>query len=405
VKELIRLKSRGLKEALIKFYAKLGSIEVKPGCIGEFMDIVTGEMKALNFDKVTKDKSGNLIGIIKGYRNKESLVLLSHVSAVSATRQKIEGLHGNDMVRFKSGIITSIYTGALLKRAMLPLEGDLIVCCIPRMECCAFGIKYLFDNFLKDKTKKIKGVILCEPTGFNINLGHKGRMEYEIVVKGKLNKNFLENRGINMLGTMFPLINELEKISKELPSDFNLGRSDLRIKDVRYSGYRPQEEMNEFRIVVDRGFVPEETKRFILDKAKNLAKAVYKQETDITVNALLVKEKIRTYTGLKLLSKKEFKPWAMDGHRPFALNSLKSITESGFKSDFGYWQDIVTEGSYTYAQLGIPTIGFGPGSENDLDPAEKTLGIDKLEKAVYGQALIIHRNIGMPIFGWSTDEI
>ncbi|MDD5681062.1 MAG: hypothetical protein PHI59_07455 [Candidatus Omnitrophica bacterium] len=401
MKELIREKARGLKIGMVKFYKKVESFKLDTTNTGEFTDLIAAEMKESSFDKVTKDKAGNLIGVIKGYGNKDGLVMVSHIDTRTPNQQKLEFSGAGGMEVFKSGVISSVYTGALIKRAILPLEGDLIVCCVPRVECCDFGIQYLFENFLKARAKKIKGVILCEPTDFNINLGHKGRMEYEIVVKGRLNRNFLENRGMNMLGTMFPLINELEKVSKELPSDFNLGRSGLRIKDVRYSGYQPQDAVNEFRIVVDRVFIPEESEGFILNKAKTIAKAVYKREPDVTVNTLMAKERIKTYTGLELVSEKEFKPWSIESHDPFALESLKTLTENGFKSNFGYWKKIVTEGSYTYGKLKIPTIGFGAGSEDMQDP----LTADKVEKAVYGQSLIILRNIGIPTFGWSSDEI
>jgi Acetylornithine deacetylase/Succinyl-diaminopimelate desuccinylase and related deacylases len=399
--ELLREKARGLKADLIKFYKRVESFKLDSANTGEFTELIAAEMKGASFDKITKDKAGNLIGIIKGYGNKEALVMVSHIDTRAPNQQKLEGFDTGGMGAFKPGIISSIYAGALIKRAILPLEGDLIVCCVPRVEACDFGIQYLFENFLKARAKRIKGVILCEPTDLNINLGHKGRMEYEIVVKGKLNRNFLENRGMNMLGTMFPLINELEKVSKELPSDFNLGRSGLRIKDVRYSGYQPQDEVSEFRIVVDRVFIPEESQGFILNKAKTIAKTVYKQEPDVTVSTLLAKERVRTYTGLELVSEKEFKPWAMESHNPFALESLKTLAESGFKSNFGYWKKIVTEGSYTYGQLKIPTIGFGAGTEDMQDP----LSADKVERAVYGQSLIVLRNIGIPTFGWSSDEI
>ncbi|MFA6282112.1 MAG: M20/M25/M40 family metallo-hydrolase [Candidatus Omnitrophota bacterium] len=405
MKELIKTKANGLKEPLAKFSKKADSFELTSANIAEFAELVSGEMKRLDFDEVSKDRAGNLIGLVKGYDTKEDIVMVSHIDVMPQSRQKQESFPKSGIVKFKAGVISSLYAAALIKRSMLPLTGDLIVCCVPRLESCDFGIKYLFDDFLKSRLKKIKGVILCEPTDLNIHLGHKGRMEYEIVVKGKLNRNFLENRGMNMLGAMFPLINELEKASRNLPSDFNLGHSNLRIKDVRYSGYQPQDEVNEFRIIVDRVFVPEENEEFILNKAKTIARSVYKTEPDITVNTLLAKEAVKTYTGVELLSEKEFKPWHMESHQPFALESLKSLTENGFKSDFGYWKKIVTEGSYTYAQLKIPTIGFGAGSEDDLDSAMDSLSIDKIERAVYGQALIVQRNIGMPTFGWSSDEI
>ncbi|MFA6142522.1 MAG: hypothetical protein WC738_04415 [Candidatus Omnitrophota bacterium] len=403
--KLINAKAKGLKPSLIKFYKRVESFNLNSANTGEFTDLVAAEMKESSFDKITKDKAGNLIGVIKGYGNKDAVVVVSHIDTRTPNQQKLEGFDGNGMAGFKSGIISSVYAGALIKKTLLPLDGDLIICCVPRVEACDFGIQYLFDDFLKARIKKIKGVILCEPTGFNINLGHKGRMEYEIVVKGRLNRNFLENRGINMLGTMFPLINELEKVSKELPSDFNLGRSALRIKDVRYSGYQPQDAVSEFRIVVDRAFIPEESESFILNKAKTIAKTVYRQESDITVNALMAKERVRTYTGLESVSEKEFKPWSMESHQPFALESLKTLTENGFNSNFGYWKKIVTEGSYTYGQLKIPTIGFGVGLEDAMTAGQDVLTADKVEKAAYGTALIVLRNIGMPTFGWSSDEI
>ncbi len=405
MKKLLKEKAKGLRGPLAKFAGKIQSFKLEPSNMGELTEIISAEMKDLRFDKVTKDKAGNLIGVIKGYGNKDAVIMVAHIDVMTPAQQKLEGISSGGMAKFRAGIISNVYAGALMKRTMLPMTGDLIICCVPRLECCDFGIKYLFDDVLKSRVKKIKGVILCEPTDFNVNLGHKGRMEYEIVVKGRLNRNFLENRGMNMLGTMFPLISELEHVSKELPSDLNLGRSGLRIKDVRYSGYQPQDEVNEFRIVVDRAFIPEETEGYILNKAKTIAKTVYRQEPDVTVNALLTKERIKTYTGLELISEKELKPWAMESHQPFALESLQSLNENGFKSNFGYWKNIVTEGSYTYGQLKIPTIGFGAGSEDSLGSGADSLDLTKLEQAFYGQTLIVQRNIGIPTFGWSSDEI
>ncbi|MBF0252307.1 MAG: hypothetical protein HQL29_00680 [Candidatus Omnitrophica bacterium] len=405
MKKFIEGKVKGLTGQMGKFYKKIDDFSIEASNVEKFANIIFDEMKNLSFDKVTKDKAGNIIGEIKGYEDKNAVVMVSHIDIISPIQQQLAGIDEKRAKHFLSGIISSIYAGALMKRAMLPLKGDLIICCVPRFEACNFGIKYLFDEYLKDRLTKIKGVILCEPTNFNINLGHNGRMEYEIVVKGKLNRNFMENRGMNMLGTMFPLISELEKVSRDLPNDINMGRSNLRIKDVKYSGYKPQEDVNEFRIVVDRAFIPEESEGFILNKAKTIAKSVYNKESDVMVNTLLLKEKSRTYTGLNVVAEKQYKPWTMDSHHPFALDSLKTLTENGFKSDFGYWKEIVTEGSYTNAILKIPTIGFGAGIENSEESNMSKLGLDDIGKSVLGQGLIIQRSIGMPTFGWSVDEI
>ncbi|MFA4984906.1 MAG: hypothetical protein WC559_06370 [Candidatus Omnitrophota bacterium] len=402
---IMKSKAAGLRGSLSQFYDKIAGFDVNGSSLSDFSGLVCGQMKELGFDSVSKDKAGNIIGMIRGYEKKDAVLIMSHIDIKTDRHERLEGPHKNGVAGFKAGLVSGIYAGAFIKRALLPLTGDLIVCCLPRTESCDFGARQLFDVSLKAKARKIKGVILSEPTDFNVNLGHKGKMEYEIVVRGRLVRNFLQHRGINMLGTMFPLINELEKASRELPSDSNLGRSDLRIKDVRYNGYRPQEELSEFRVVVDRVFIPEEDESFILNKAKTIAKNVYKSDSDVTINAVLAKERVKTYTGMDILSEKDYKPWIMEAHQAFARASLDSLTENGFKSAFGYWKKIVTDGSYTYAQLQIPTIGFGAGSEDALDADAASLGADKVERAAYGQALIAQRNIGLPTFGWSSDEI
>lgn len=403
MKTLMKKGMDGIDRQLMRFAGTIAEKNTAASEVLGFAECVYQEMRSLGYDRVDRDKAGNIIGTVKGYQSKNDMVLITHMdlphSKEAGTAQK------NDLVAYKAGIISGIYSAAILKRTLAPLTGDLVVCCVPRSESCDHGIKYLFENYLKKRLSRIRGVVLCEPTDLNVYLGHKGRMEYEIVVRGRLNRDFLVNRGINMLGTMFPLVNELEKVSRELPSDYSLGRSNLRIKDVRYSGYQPQEEVSEFKVVVDRVFIPEETSSSILTKAKTIAKNVYKGESDLSVSTVLAREMVKTYTGLTVASEKEFKPWAMEGHQPFVKSALEALTENKFLSSLGFWKKIVTEGSYTYGSLNIPTIGFGAGSEDQIESADKTLSETQIKKAACGLALIVERHIGMPAFGWSADEI
>ncbi|MFB3897473.1 MAG: M20/M25/M40 family metallo-hydrolase [bacterium] len=409
---VLKTKLTGLKNPIHDFSQRLTEFNLEERNIKEFSAMISREMKKLDFDEVIQDPAGNIIGIIKGYDTQEDLVLISHMdfSAFHGMESFYSYQPELDMLNFKAGIISSIYAGGLMKRALVPLKGNLVVCCVPRNESCGVGIKYLFDTYLRQRQKNIKGVILCEPTDFNINLGHKGKMEYEIVVKGKIGKDdFFEQRGINMLGTMFPLINELEKYSQTLPRDFTLGPSSLRIKDVSYSGYgstyQPQEDLRECRVVVDRTYAPEEEEGMILNKAKSIAKSVYQEEPEVMIKTAVATSKVKTLAGTEVVAEKEYKPWRMEGHHPFVLSSLQVLQENGFDANVGYWKRIITEGSYTCGELQLPTIGFGVGSEEMLALANPAISVDDLVKAVYGQTLISQRNLGMPTFGWCEDEI
>lgn len=115
-------------------------------------------MEYLGFDEVKIDKVGNIIGIVKGYKSSDDIVLFSNIDFPSSVRNEGNKFNVNDYNFFendKSGILTSLFTGALLKRSMAMLTGDLIIACITRSDCCGFGVKHLFNEHLKKR--KIKG--------------------------------------------------------------------------------------------------------------------------------------------------------------------------------------------------------------------------------------------------------
>ncbi len=399
MKELIKGKVDGLCEPMKQFGKKLDAFKVNSRSIGDFNRLILEEMQTLGFDSCASDRFDNTIGVIKGYSQGQDIALIFHVDYPPA------GAESKGMCNYKPGIMSALYTAAALKRSLLPLVGDILVCGVPRSVCCEFGVKYLFDYYLKKRLKKLKGIILCEPTDMNIYLGHKGRMEYEIVVKVRLSDGFLASRGINMLGTMFPLIHELETVSQSLPSNYSLGNSSLKIKDVHFCGTQPRDNRNEFRVIVDRSYVPEEQEENILERAKMIAKSVYKSEPSVMVQTAVAMQKIKTFAGANIVSEKEIKPWTIEGSHPFILNSHQALKDNGFKAALGYWQKTITAGSYTFGELGIPTLGFGPEAETLPEEVSQSASFEVVKKAVFGQAIMIQRNIGVPTFGWTSDEI
>ena len=64
-----------------------------------------------------------------------------------------------------------------------------------------------------------------------------------------------------------------------------------------------------------------------------------------------------------------------------------------------------TAGSLLVNQFKIPTIGYGPGNEDEAHQPIENVKIDSLVEAVYGTALMVHSLIGTPVFGWTMDEI
>jgi hypothetical protein len=402
MQELIRGRLEGLSEPMRQFADQLNAFRISKNNIGNFTKLIVGEMKNLDFDTCAIDRFDNTIGIMKGFKQGQDMALIFPIDYPDPdapdTKDGVEN-------RYNPGIVTALYTAAVMKRTLLPLVGDLLVCGVPRAECCAFGIKYLFEYTLKERLKNIKGVILCEPTDMNMYLGHKGRLEYEIFVKVRLSEAFRENRGINMLSTMFPLIHELENLSHQLPFNQALGGSSLRIKDVHFCGTQPHTDQNEFKVTVDRSFLQEEQIENILERAKIIAQSAYQKEPSTMVETAVAKENIVTCAGTNVVSEKEIKPWTIDSTHPFVLKSFQALNDNGYKVNTGYWKHAITGGSYTFGELGIPTFGFGPGSEVLQEGPVTDEAFELIKKAVFGQTMVVHRNIGVPTFGWTSDEI
>ena len=393
MKDALQARMEGFRKSIREFSAKMGCHEMTHNGIDAFKDLLTMEMGELGFDVVEEDSLGTIYGILKGIEPGKDILLITHLEEEN-TGKKAAG-------NFKAGIASALYAAGAIKSALLPLKGDLIVCCVPRLLFGSYAIEHFYEEILKSRTSKIKGIMLSEPTDGKINLGHKGRIEYEIIIRGHMAGHALQARGLNMLGSLFPLVNELEKVSAGLPQDRTLGRSSLRIKDIQYNNPDSASDPQEFRLAVDRVFVPEETPTAILERARRIASDVYSGCGDLAVSADLVRSKVKGASGEEG-SLSELKPWVMPGHHPFVISSMEALNEAGFKTDHGFWKNTFTEGSFTCGTLGLPTLGFGPGSEENGDSGSK---VREIERAALGQALIIHRNIGIPSFGWCADEI
>ena len=396
---ILKNKLGGLEGEIKSFSEKLNQFKLQQGNMSQLESMITSEMEKLGFDEVKTDEVGNIIGIIKGYKSVDDIVLLSNIDLPvadddSSPENKASIMFDDD----KSGIVTSIFTGALLKRSLALLTGNLIVACITRSESCGFGVKQLFNQQLKKE--KIKGVILCEPTDFNIHTGNKGQLEYEIVVH-EANHNDNSHKYEQILDTKKNnLLNSLNSVSERLPMDNELGKPTLVVKNVCYKTNPYDNGNREIHIKVDRTFTPAENEDVILQNAKRLTKNIFNEDGTIE-DTHIDENQITTSTGKTLKEVKDYKPWKMEGYHPFVVNSLEALQENDFNTSVGYWKKRITEGSFTNGELKIPTIGFGAGKQ------ESTQGIsfNDLLKSIYGKTLIIYRQIGVPTFGWDDGEI
>ena len=80
---------------------------------------------------------------------------------------------------------------------------------------------------------------------------------------------------------------------------------------------------------------------------------------------------------------KFFPAWELDAEHPFVERALKGLRASGLEPQLSAYR-FCTNAAYSMGMAGIPTIGFGPGTEADAHVVDERLSLDALEKAARG---------------------
>lgn len=402
------LKSRidGMKDEIRDFLGKLietPSVSTKEEQIA---DIVFREMNKLGFDKVYRDEAGNVIGVINGIEGAPTVVLNSHLDTVEANEtwdrnpfkaqfagDRIYGIGASDC---KGGLAAQIYAGELLRRCLLPLKGNLVVAAtVAEENGCSVGVKELLKETLPSLGLTPDYAILGEPTNLGIYYGHDGRVEFDIKLEGS---------------DPFQVDDGAQNIYRELAED---ARSQNRANAQGLSFFEPEfsasDGRSRARIHVEKKLYPGEKPEAVTEHFKHEAGLLLKTEKALALETLVAEEEQKLFCGRKTIVKHVVNAWQTDPFSPLIERARQSLAAAGCDIKTGKWEfarpGMGTAGGVFLSEFNIPVIGYGPGEEEEAHRANESVDFNKVMKCVYGSASIVHGLIGIPVFGWTSDEI
>ena len=159
--------------------------------------LVEDQMQALGYDKVFADEYGNVVGIMLGRQGESTVLLSSHMDTADAGEAaawqdspfsgevRDDVLHGLGASDCKAGLAAQIYAGALLKRSLLPLRGNLVVAAtVSEEQGGSPGLRHLMRDTLPSLDMQPDYAILGEPTALSIYYGHDGSATFEVLIEG-----------------------------------------------------------------------------------------------------------------------------------------------------------------------------------------------------------------------------
>ena len=228
------------KADLVKFMQDIIRIPSLSSQESAVIERIREEMQRLDYDEVTVDPMGNLLGRIG--HGPRVIALDGHVDTVDVgdpalwDRDPHSGdvedgiLYGRGSSDQKGGVAASVYAGALLKRRGLPEEITLYVTATVQEEDCD-GLCWQY--IVNELGLRPDLLVSTEPTSLRIYRGQRGRMEMTVHTTGLSCHGSAPERGVNAIYKMAGIIAEIEQLNERLEPRDPLGKGSVTISEIR----------------------------------------------------------------------------------------------------------------------------------------------------------------------------
>jgi len=362
-------------------------------------------MKEIGYEKVFRDELGNVVGMLLGRRSEPTLLLNCHMDTVGVGQRKEwkedpfggvikDGrLYGRGASDCKGGLAAHVFVGDLLKRSLLPLNGNLVVAAtVAEENGCGIGVRELLEKTLPELGLEPTYAILGEPTGLGLYYGHDGWIEVDIRVEG---------------ANPFQVDDAANAIFDDISAHHASGSAtDLSLGGPRFETCTG---LRKATITVDRRLGASENAGQLLGQIRHEAELAARGAGTVAVDVAVRQEAQTLYTGHAKVVRRVTSAWSTDPFHPLMERSRQALAAAGCEVRPGRWElgrlGMGTAGGMLTKGFKVPTIGYGPGEEDMAHAADESVDTEKIVEAVYGTAAIVHSLIGIPVFGWTADEI
>ncbi len=395
------------KEDWVKFVQDLVRIPSFTGSEKLLADFLLESLKRIGISDSFVDGAGNVVAVLKGNGNGPDIMLNGHLDVVPAGDEQnwlpykpFEAViddNGNIIGRgvcdLKAGLAVQFFTLKVFKEAIehgLELPGDIIFTVVVHEEAAEMlGMEYFFKKTMVENNIKCDLVFLCEPTGNDLALGHRGKVEIVVNTKGKTAHSSQPELGINALEKMIPVLKAVfAKDGINLKSNPILGSSSITVTSCKVSPGALSIVPDECEISIDRRYMPGEDLKDILHEFEEIFIGImtFDKEFKAQVEPRIFHE--TTYTGYEKSVKKYHPPWITDRDNKFVIKAFKALRSIGQNPAEKYWK-FGTDGSMSAGIYGIPTIGYSGAEEKWAHQPKEQVNIDEMLKTFDGYIVML----------------
>jgi putative selenium metabolism hydrolase len=345
------------------------------------------------FDKVSVDKYGNIIGMIKGTRPGKKILFDGHIDTVPVGNEtdwtyppfaaeihegKIYGRGTSDM---KGAVAAMACAAANYARdCRKNFAGEIYVAGVVHEECFEGVAARNISQLIKPDY-----VIIGEASNLNVKIGQRGRAEVRLETFGVPAHSANPEKGVNAVYKMCKIV---EAINQLVPTIHPvLGKGIMELTDIKSSPYPGASVVPEYCVATyDRRLLVGETKETVLKPIQDLIERLEKEDPQIQAKVTYAVGKEKCYTGETIEGERFFPGWLFDKEESFVVDVVKELEAMGFAPEITQY-NFCTNGSHYAGEAGIKTIGVGPSMENLAHTINEYIEIEQLTKvteAYYG---------------------
>lgn len=365
-------------ELLIRACQEVVRIESLTGDEAAVARFVAEQMRSQDFDEVEIDANGNVIGTLFGHGSGPSVMVNGHIDhvpvgsmenafsgeLVDASRWGEEGtaIFGRGSCDMKCNVIAAVHAVGALKRAGLKPGGNIVVVADVEEETDSpNGVKSVIQNGLRTDFG-----ISVESTKGQVYLGHRGKLEFEVRVRGRTSHASEPSNGVNAIYLSTRFIDQLQKYAEGLKADNLLGPATVTITGMHSSpdnGTAVVPDLVTMR--VDRRYVRGESSSSCQVEIEDILRSTNPDGEGKVWTVELINHYPLMFTP-------EDSPVARA-----AITAAEDV--DGIRPAISAWRFGVN-GTFMN-EAGIPTIGLGPGDEKWAHTPEEHIGIKDISEA------------------------
>ncbi len=354
---------------------------------GDLATLVERKMMALDYDDVFVDSLGNVIGVVGD--GPTGILFDSHMDTVDVNQPAdwqydpfggdiVDGmLYGRGSVDMKGALAAAVFSGHIIKQLGLQTGKTIYITASVMEEDYDGETVYAM---CRQWERLPDYVVICEPSGLDLALGHKGRAMLKATARGIPAHGSAPEKGINAVYKMRPVLQRVEALNNEMM------RQEKETGSITITKISSRaESLNAIpahcEVFLDRRLVSGEDSACISAEMDSLLDGIDADWEIYDKHGV-------SYTGVPVVLHSFLPAWEIATDHVLTQACLKSF-KLAFGRDPGLikW-DFCTNGVATAGRLNIPTIGFGPGDSKKAHTVDECCETSQIMAAVNFYALL-----------------